>query len=445
MQVNIRKYIVLWVLGLLVLIVLYAFSQIWKNDNINNPSRPTGTIEIWSSEGSTDTLVQTINDFKSKHPQYNSISFQAKVFKDSETYYDTLMSAFARGKWPDIFTMNNSDSVALVWERVLPILENKMSPSYVRQNFDPFIWNELIEMVWSWDNQMEIIKWVAPAFEFLVTFENSKYTKTSDLKTWASVNNFVNKNKNSRIVPVGLWNWSNVENSPAIFTQMLMQDWITGLNNFNNAKVLSTSRRYSAFYDSEQNNYSKYRVLQKAKNENNLDYLAEEKVWITFWYISDIEKIKNAGMKKSLLKLSPFPRYVWSDSKVLVDYNYFTISNLTKYPDATTDFLIYLASEDGWRTYMQNIDYKLPSHTWLIQERLGQKIDSMYNATYEDIYVESSLYSSFESLLWTRYDKYVEDVLDGWSISGNYIKVRQGIVCKYEQIINFTWLKNKCF
>jgi ABC-type glycerol-3-phosphate transport system substrate-binding protein len=53
----------------------------------------------------TDTLAK----FKEKNTAYQSTQFKIETFNDYEDYTLALTSAFAQGKGPDVYEINNSE------------------------------------------------------------------------------------------------------------------------------------------------------------------------------------------------------------------------------------------------------------------------------------------------------------------------------------------------
>lgn len=447
---NPKKIIFFSIVWALLLFFLFIIVKItgWdsKTPSVSTNSTP---LEIWAVEWDEEAFNQIIKEFKVEFPKYSKTQINTTVFSDYKTYKDALVYAFVKWKWPDIFTFNNSDSIKLIEDKISAVDWNKLPVDVIRKSLDPAIWNELIESIpqEDWTN-IEVVKWVAPAYDTLVMYSNSRYTKGFKLETWSWINSAIKsiKSKYENIYPLALWTWVTVDNSADIFAQMLLQDWISNLSEIDSRNIITTLSRYKSFWDiSGDNGYSKEFNIQSKLSRGSFDYFGLNKTVMVFWYLKDFEKVKNSWISSTFLNISPFPRYLTWGSKTLIDYNYYSINSSTDNYDLASDFLAYLASEQWGKVYTDNVKYKLPTNLALISNKLKEKIDPIYNNKYNEMYLWDSIYVSFDKLIKDEFDSKIVENLDESLTNSQIINTKDAIVCKFNQIWLLTWFNNKCF
>lgn len=411
-------------------------------------------IQIWTQDISESGLREVYADFLNKYPEYANITYDIKSFSDYSTYKDVLFSSFVKWVWPDIFTINNSDSIALIEERLVWISQDKLSPGYARNVLEPAIWNELIESYIDAEwKTLEVLKWVAPAYDTLVTYHNTRYTKGHDLTTWSWINSAIDavKKKYPNSTPLAIWTWRTTDRAADIMTQIFMQEWIMWTNDLSKGWASTAINKYKSYWDVNWINGYETDFESQIKSWKwsfdifaNKWFFSSPKTVIAFWFIKDLETIKNLGMSKTYLHATSFPKVLGEDSKVLVDYNYYAINKDTQKYDLATDFMAYLASTDWARTYINNTEYKLPTNLDLIRERKKEKVDPIYNISYSDFYRQDSAYSSFDALIKDKYDEKIIELLDYDRPQTQVSIIRNNLVCKFNQVAYFTWLNQNC-
>lgn len=450
MEFNHKKVIFYGIVWAIALLIVFAVLNLkFKNENITTGKIQTTTFEIWTAEWTENWFNEIINDFKAAYPKYKDDNIKVRVFKDYETYRDVLTSSFIKRKAPDIFVFNNSDSIKVIEDRILGIPEEIIPTSYMRTNFEPRIADDLIISVplddWS---TVEGLIWVAPGYDTLVTYSNFKYTKWLKLDTWSWIYAAIDSlsKKYSNIIPVALWTWSTVDRASDIFSQFLVQDWIKSVTDIRSSNTSNTVSRYIEFSDVKWDNayYNEFKK-QSLTWDNSLMYFWEEKTAIAFWFIKDIETIKNWWISKLRLQMSPFPRYLSGEWNLIIDYNYYAINWETESPELAYTFIEFLATDIGWRSYMNNVDYKLPSNVNLTNERLSDKIDKHYNAKYWSIYETDRTLVTFNKLIESSFDRFITDALDRANPTSEIPEISSNLICKHNQVWLLTWFETKCF
>jgi hypothetical protein len=162
------------------------------------------------------------------------------------------------------------------------------------------------------------------------------------------------------------------------------------------------------------------------------------------WYPSMIGKIDQSWFSKNFLSAEPFPKLVWTDDKLLLNYNYFVIDKESSYIDAASLFLAYLSSDEGVGDYYEKFTERIPAHA-ILKSSLDKKINEKFNITYKDFLRDGAELVSYNKWLTQQFDILVPQALDTDDSSVDKIEVLfDYLSCKRTNISNDSFWSLNC-
>lgn len=420
----------------------------------NRPRLSTEDFNIWTYNLDKNKLDEIVKDFKKTNSAYENKNIVVENFSDFKDYEDTLLSAIAQWKAPDVFLLNNFEKSYLenqtVW--INPTLIN---PNDFRKNYKTFFWDDLILQTpnWSWQT-IDFVTWVPIWYETLWIFYNKRFgIKSTDLESWAWVSTVVSniKERNSDIIPLWMWNGSTVDNSEDIITQFFMLSWDSWVNSFDKVTDVWFKEAFSTYFsyadETDTNWYDKKYYDMKKDWKTNVELFSEWEIAMIIGYPSLINKIDWKWFNKSFLFAEPFPHYFSSKWKTLVRYNYFVVNKDTKDETLAFDFLKYLSTEKWAKNFLDKFTYLIPALVTMEQDKLWERIHDSYNLVLWDFYKQwdESLLSSFDKWITSLYDTEMIKVLDDTMTYIEEVKKLQKLIqCKYNKLYNLQNLSASC-
>lgn len=443
----------LWVIVLVA--IIYAISLLNTDKKKKAGPKVTGDISIWIVWDDKEKFASVIENFKKVNTTYTALNITVESFPDYKEYTDTLASSFVAGKAPDIFVLNSSDDTNIFDSQVLWIDPTFINPQDFRKNFKQFFWDELIgvtEVTNPEDEKkplkVEFLKGIPVWYETLWIFYNRRYLESKDVASWAAVSSAVKtlKEKNESMIGIALWNGSTVPYASDILSQFLMLDKINSVVEAEGTKMKQWFSTYLS-YGSEtgENAYNAKMINLVQEWKNALDAFARDEVASVIGYPRMLSDISDKGFRKTFLFASAFPHYFIDDGKTLVNYNYFVINKNTEKYSIASDFLGYLASEEGQKDYFEQYPYYLPSLISLEASLFDKKIDEGFNITLKDFYNSETIYSSFKKGMKNMYDTEITNILDDeLTAMSAFLILKKKMECYTGKVVRFENLSTVC-
>ncbi len=447
MEYNKNK-IIFFVVWIVILISIVFLLMQANKDNWNNNSASTwnNNFNIWMvSNDSNINTYDFVTWFKELNPSYKNTNIVIETFPSYEDYNLAMVSAINAGKWPDLFVMNNSESVSVFDEQILWISSDIINPNDFRKKYAWFFSDDLILSSESW----EFLKWLPVWYETLWVFYNRIKIRNTDLETLTTLNNKIQEiNQSSRnTISIWLWNGSTVEYAWDIVTQLLMlEDWVNSIESINDSSIRQVLGSYFLYWDTDSYNKYNNKFLELSNlDEKSLYLFSKWDIHMVVWYPSMINDIKEYGYSKTYLLAEPFPHYYSWEGNTLVNYNYFVINKDTQNLDLAYDLLSYLSTDVWANSFLSIFPYKLPALLSLLWDKLEQKIHPDFNVTLSDFYNEDSIMSSFDKWIMSIYDREIIDILDDpINYQTNFSNFLSTIKCKLSKVKNLSWFSQVC-
>lgn len=427
--------IISWIIWFFIIIILLVMMFSSKNSNSwwKQANWDFSVWIVWETPVNLEGFIDWFNKF-SKSKWTTSI----KNFSNYEDYSLALTYALASGTAPDVFVLNNNEKNSLFENQVLWISPKIFSPDFFRREYKSFVVEQLISKT---DKDTEFVIWLPVWYETLWIFYNKNIVNSSDLKSFSSLKNSISKikNKNSRIIPIAIWNWTTLDFSEDIATQFLVsKSWARSISNISKREIQTWLSDYLSFWDMEEENAYNSRYTELKKSNQDAVYLFREgEVWMVVWYPKLINKIvEKWGFSRSNLLVSPFI----IDSKnwaTLVNYNYFVINKDSKNLPLAEKFISYLSSQDWVENYLNTFPYYLPVIEAFEENLSERKIHSNYNIKLSDFFNENANYTSFDKWIKIIFDKSFRDILDfPKEATSKFFGLQKSINCKTSKIVS---------
>jgi len=368
---------ILWLIILLVT---------WLNKA--NPATTNKTVawdfSIWILHDDEWDFSKLISWFKAAFPSYSGKNIVVESFSDRVTYTNALTSSIISGLGPDIFMQSNGE-ISAFENQIAWVNPSIVSPNDFRLQFHPIFWDDLVVTDPN-DPAVEFLKWIPAWYETLWIFYNRKYfLRPSGIENWSGFLREVQgiSDKFSNIIPVAMWNGSWVSRAAEIITTLLALEGQESLLETENNQVRQVLGMYNGFWQSNGDN--RYNILSTPFEENSdIDYFTSGDVAAMIWYPRDLLAIDRIWYQSSFLFAAPFPKYVGSDKKVSIDYNYFVINKDTPFTDLSQDFMAYLASDQWQQLYSDTYPYYLSPNVLVSSTMAEKKILPGYNIVYKN-------------------------------------------------------------
>lgn len=371
-------------------------------------------LSIWTIWHDTAKFQEFVNEYN--EDMWVKAKFSHTNFESYNDYQIALLYELATGTWPDIFMLNNSESLFLE-DKIAAIDPSAIQAEEFRKNFlSPFS-DELVASVENpekpWTS-VDVLIWVPAGFETLGLFYDRRSFIGQDLDTWSGLAEAIKdlKERNSRTIPLGIGHGSSVFSSADIFTQFLINNESRWVNDLESSTIKNAVANYQQYGDiSWINGYNSIVSRLETLWKNNIALFSTGEIKMLIGFPSIIKEIKESGFSKSFLSAEPFPKSTSADDKILVNYNYFVINNdSTRKPQANS-FLGYLADSEWAEEYYEHFTDKIPSHA-LLTDNLDQKFDLDFNISYKDLLRDKVELVSYDKWFINKYDSFVENALD---------------------------------
>lgn len=423
-------FLILWIITIVIVFSLVMLlSKTWETKR--NSWTKNWDFTIWVLQDSKEKFSTFINDFKSNNTNYKNTNFNIVSFGNYEEYYNSLIWSFLKWSSPDIFVINNNDSP--IFEGQISWLDPEVvSPDDFRKNYDIVFSNDLIKKTKVNDKDVEYLVWIPMWYENLWLFYNFREVKWKTLSTWSHINEIIKEIRdNNWKVAIWLWNWTTVKNAWDIITQFLLLEWINSLDKATWKDLRSALSNYVRFWDENLDN--KYDELFDdliSKNKDNLDAFSAWDVQMVVWYPRMLDLIEKKWFSKNFLRWSTFPMYSENKWNLLINYNTFVINKSTLNYETAKDLMVYFASSEGQKKYLENFNYYMPTRLELVADRLEENIKDWYNIKYKDFYNSSLELTTFNKWIKNIYDNEVTNMLDYKTNSIElFEKFRKKVLC----------------
>lgn len=337
-------------IGALVLIIVLAVGGLIFGRKTSTP-RPV-TIEFWGTEDE-DTWQDAITKF---HEENTHITLNYTRLNEA-TYEETLLNRLAEGKGPDVFLLKNS-WITKHRDKIFPLPQNifDVSPRTVRASFVDGVSEELVQ------NDGAIIG--LPVFvDTPALFYNKDIFNASGVaeppRTWENATQltlgFTKLTPAGDITRAGiaLGDARNVEHAFEILSSLMLQNGAGVIDRQTNTVALgqgaiSALEFYALFSDRRSKNFS-----WNARMKNSLDSFAEGEAVMAIGLPEDIRRIRAKNPHLNFA-ISPLPQ-LKDARKHAVHASYFfpTVSKQTLNPVAAWQFVLFLASPEGAKTYLK--------------------------------------------------------------------------------------------
>jgi len=444
-----KNKIIFIIIGIVIIFLVFVMIKIANNTWTNNTNKTklSSNFSIWTYWLDKEKVLSIVNDFKKTNKTYETKNISVENFSNYEDYKQTITTAIISWKWPDIFMLNNFEKSYLN-ENILWINPTILKTNDFRKNFKTFFWDDLISsQIDSQWNTIEFVIWIPVWYETLGIYYNRKFNiKSSDLASWAAINNIIDtlKERDTEIKPIWIYSDKNQSLVADILTQffLLSDEKITWYKKISDIAMKEWFWSYYSYILDSTNTW-----ITKNLEKSDLELFSEWDEAMIIGYPSMINNIDDLGFNKSFLFAEPFPHYFEWKWKTLTKYNYFVVNKNSKNENFAYDLLAYFSSESWEKAFLENFPYLLPALVTLEQDKLQDKIHSSYNLILWDFYKEanSSLLSSYNKWITDLYDNGFRDVATN---DANYlVKIKSlisNISCKYDKYVKLENLSYDC-
>ena len=439
---NKNKIIFAIIWAIILVLVIFAALNLRSSEPKQQAASSWNSFDIWILWDEEAWFTEFLTGFKQANPKYaNKTNITVESFSDYDSYFYSLVSAFAKWEWPDIFVLNNSEQSVLE-DNIIGIDPGLISPSDFRKAYKWVFWDDLISRTWE---GVEFLKWIPVWYESLWVFYNRRYFKSADFTSWTSLASATEKlaEKNKwKLIPIALWSSNSTTHASSIFTQLLALPWESWLDKVSTQNLSQALQTYESYGDESGDNW--YNTLVSNNPwKSDLDLFSLWEVAAVVWYPRTLQQIDEKWYRSTFLLATPFPSYAWVDHNTLIDYNYFVINKSSNDPDLAISLLSYMTTDDGAEGYLDSFPYYLPARISLEDDMLEEKVDDWYNVVYKDFYDRSSILTSFNKWIKQIYDRDVVSILSDWSLSqSRFNELKASILCKSSKALtleNLSW------
>ena len=452
---NKNKLILAIVAGLFAVFIIWIVINLnaWKWDQGNN-SQTVADFTIWLYNDESEWMDETLIEFKQKYPAYQNTTFNVESFTNYEDYTYALISAFAQGKWPDIYEINNSEKNSILYQFSEWINPAVINPNDFRKKFQSVFADDLIE-VQEIENEGEVekveyLRGLPIGFETLGIFYNkAKRIIASDFESMWSLNATISELKDtfSNGVPLALWNGTTVQNVSDIIIQFfLLENDIKTLEDLTWWKMKSALTSYMLYGDvNEENAYNIRFSDMTSLDTSGLDLFVRSEVFMIMGYPRMLQQIEDKWFNKGLLAAESFPFHNLAGGKTSVNYDYLVKNKDSGKKELSDELFQYLSSDSWADEYLDNYNYYLPALLSLESDKLEDKILDDYSLVLWDFYNPDHLLQTFDIWVKNIFDREIINILDSQS---NYLdtfaEMQTSIVCKANKYSLLQNLSNSC-
>ncbi|MCP4523400.1 MAG: extracellular solute-binding protein [Candidatus Gracilibacteria bacterium] len=451
-----NKIILIIIAGVFLLFFIWVILNLNTQGADKNKNEGTnGAYSVWLYQDNAQDMGKFFSEFKKNNPQYSGTTFSVESFSDYEDYIFTLQSAFAQGKAPDLFMLNNSESTPLLEEYTAGINPDIINPNDFRKKFQDVFSEDLISTVIIGEGEeakeVEFLKGIPIGYETLGIYYNKKKQITaSDFYSMSSFNSKVSilSKRYSRDVPLALGNGSMVMNVSDVITQFfLLGNNITSIKDISKSMMGESLLRYMSYGDIDQENgYNALFADMIDFQKQPLDMFVKNKVFMVMGYPRMLFDIEKKGFSPTALAVEPFPFDNNATGNTLVNYNYFVKNTLSQRKTLSDDLLQYMSSDMGATSYFKIFPYYFSALNSLDAELRESKIMNKYkNITLGDFYNKNHPIQTVDIGIKTLYDREIVEIGDDTS---DYIErfetLQSTILCKAKKYKTLENLSTSC-
>lgn len=368
---NNKKNIFLIITGIIVFILIIVILK-------SLPKKPQNvSLTLWGYNIEPDVLQPLIDNFEAQNPQVKINYYQ----KDFDSYYDTLISAYANQNAPDMFLLPGN------W---LPLLENHIYPlnlqkdkelnqKVINDTYPPIVQQELKEGDYLLGIPLSIDTLVLYYNPSIFKYYNISKPPTSweELKQLVPKLRKINPQKQITFAAIAL-GAPNVDWQTDILSNLMIQansdisdpqqKLFTYYNQpynspIKDSPVLFAFKEYTQFA----NPLSPLYTWNQNISNSSLKAFSEGKVAMIFAYAQDEKIIHQYAPDLGELK-APFPGI--NNSVFYGKTLNIVVSNQSKNPEICWQFLKYLSSKDTSDTFSKLTNLP-PSRLDLINENMA--------------------------------------------------------------------------
>lgn len=450
---NKNKIIILVIFWIILLWVLWLVTSLNSDKNSGNTNTSNiKSFSIWMYQDAVTPMQEVVENFKSKFPEYKNTQINIETFGDYEEYTLSLSSAFAKGKWPDLFTINNSDSSTLLDDFTYGIDPKIINPNDFRKKYNNVFSQDLISSVVDDTAQepenIEFLKWIPVWYETLgIFYSRAKRLKQTDFDSISSLKSAITRMRElyPNNIPLGMGNGSTVEMVGDIIAQFfLFEDNVTSIAQVTDGKMKAALNWYMIFGDEQSENaYNKRYADMVLLEQNNVDLFVRGEIAMIAGFPRLVKQIDEKWFRESLLAAENFPFYFNTSGSTLVNYNYFVKSKNAENQELSNTFLQYLTSDSWAEEYLEAYGYYLPALLSLEESMLEEEILEGYNITLNDFYNATHPLVSFDKAIVNKFDENIIWVLDNPNnYIDNFADFKDEILCsqqKYSTLNNLSF------
>ncbi len=425
---NKNKIIILVIFWVILLWILWLVASLNSDKNSSGTTANNiKTFNIWMYQDAVTPMEEVVENFKSKFPEYKNTQINIETFNDYEEYTLALASAFAKEKWPDLFTINNSDSSTLLVDYTFWIDPKIVNPNDFRKKYNNVFSQDLISSIvddtTDEPKNIEFLKWIPVGYETLgIFYSRAKRLKQTDFDSISSLKSAISRMRElyPNNIPLGMGNGSTVEMVWEIISQFfLFEENVTSIAQVTDGKMKAALNGYMIFGDEQwENTYNKRYADMVLLDQNNVDLFARGEIAMIAGFPRLVKQIDEKWFRKSLLAAESFPFYFNTSGSTLVNYNYFVKSKNVENQELSNIFLQYLTSDSWAEAFLDAYGYYLPALLSLEDSMLQEEILDGYNITLNDFYNAQHPLVSFDKGIVNKFDENIIWVLDN---PNNYI------------------------
>ena len=434
-------WVIAWVLviGLLLFLIIAKTSQSTKRTQVSS-----WKFQIWTVWDSKIKFEEFLTSFKSDNRWISNVSYTITNFPNYKDYSIALNSAIIKWKTPDVFVLNNNEQ-SLFEEKILAISNENIDIHKFRQNYKTIFSDDLIVDDWEWEEKVSYLKWIPVGYETLWIFYNKRFRlKPSDFVSISSLKSAIIKVERLGVIPIAIWNWSTIINSPDLLAQQFLLNKVKSLKDANDTKIKQTLSEYTNYWVWD-NNYNSLFPSDKYDIKNNIELFVDKEVAAIVAYPRAIIKLQSNWFSNSFLSAAAYPHsYSW-DGPSLANYNFFVINKDTKQKNVALTLLSYLNSEKWANAYLKKFKYYLPAQLKLEEKLANEKISNFYDSIQlRDFYSDEPL-SSFDKWNKVMYDEKIINILDDFnSPLSTFENLQTSILCNSKKILHLENLTASC-
>lgn len=420
-----KKFIFIGVGILLVIVILFFVVRLILS--ASGPKKEEmANLEYWGVYEDQKVMQVLINDFERDHPNIK-VKF---VPRDAKQYRDTLLTRIKNGNGPDIFRYHNS-WVPMLKNVLLPLTAEAVTPEEYKKTYYPVIQNDLVVNGG--------ILGVPLSIDTLALYINDQLFSSQNLKppeNWdqfaidaAALTTRIEEGENQgEITTAGaaFGTYDNITHAPDIISLLLVQGRVD-LRKMTEDQSLKPTQGCTYRACDSLKYYTVFAkggdVIQKIWDgtlDRSVVSFANGRVGMYFGYSWDIFAIRSINPSLAF-SIHPVPN-LSGEKKTIASYWVEGVSNKTKFPQASMEFMKYLNSKDTQQKFFtENAKVQGLGSPYARRDLAG----SLKNDPLLFPFVEQAPYAVSTPFVADTQDNGLNDVLNGYlkntvaEISGN--------------------------